>query len=261
MTTDRTTLLRTLAAIGAALAFWAQQSFAADKADAEEKAGVQVAAQILGAAPLHASADVQRYVNLLGNVVARSAGSQRRWRFAVVQSDSVNAFAAPGGYVLLSSGLMKLLDSEHELAFVLAHEIAHVDRQHHYKVIRRQQLAATALRELNEGEKDEDVTRLATASAQVYARGLDRRAEFEADGLGVEIMTRAGYDPAAAVDVLARLMALQGNDPRAELLFSTHPSPGERLDQLMAAGVESLPRPAGPNPKMDQRFARFRSQL
>lgn len=250
-----------LAFAATALALSCTSLHAADKPDAEEKTGASVAAQILGAAPLHESAEVQRYVNLLGNAVARAIGNPRRWRFAVVQSDAVNAFAAPGGYVLLSSGLLRLLVSEHELAFVLAHEIAHIDHQHHYKVIRRQRLADAALRELNDGERDEDVSRLATTNAQVYARGLDRRAEFEADSRGVEIMLRAGYDPAAAIDVLAKLMALQGNDPRAELLFSTHPSPGERLDQLMAAGIEALPRPAAASQEAERRFSRFRSQL
>jgi predicted Zn-dependent protease len=228
---------------------------------AEEQMGRSAAAQILGAAPLHESAEVQRYVNLLGNAVARNAGSKYRWRFAVVNSSAVNAFAAPGGYVLLSSGLLKLLDSEHELAYVIAHEVAHVTRKHHHKVIRRQQLADAARRELQAEETDQDLLKVTQMSAQIYARGLDRTAEFEADRLGVETMVRAGYDPTASVDVLAKLIALQGNDPRAELLFSTHPSPGERLDQLMAAGVEQLPRPGPTKPEMLKRFSNFQSKL
>jgi predicted Zn-dependent protease len=227
----------------------------------EEQMGRSAAAQILGAAPLHESADVQRYVNLLGNVVARNSGSKYNWRFAVVNSSAVNAFAAPGGYILLSSGLLKLLDSEHELAYVIAHEVAHVSRRHHHKVIRRQQLAETARRELEADETDKDVLKLTHMSAQIYAKGLDRNAEFEADRIGVETMVRAGYDPVASIDVLAKLIALQGNDPRAELLFSTHPSPGERLDQLITAGVEQLPRPGPAKPEMDARFAKFQSKL
>jgi predicted Zn-dependent protease len=239
--------------------FYTSKALAAD--NGEEQAGRAAAAQIIGAAPLHVSADVQHYVNLLGNSLARASGMQYRWHFAVISSDAVNAFAAPGGYVLLTSGLLKLLDSEHELAYVLSHEIAHVARKHHYTVIRRQQLADKTMQELQEGEQDKDVRNVTRMSAQIYARGLDRNAEFEADRLGVEIMTRTGYDPVASIDVLSRLVALQGNDARAQLLFSTHPSPGERLDQLIAAGVEQLPRPPAPKPAMDKRFETFRSQL
>jgi len=227
----------------------------------EDRIGRSAAAQILGAAPLHESTEAQRYLNLIGNAIARHAGSKYRWRFAVVDSTSVNAFAAPGGYVLVSSGLLKLLDSEHELAYVLAHEVAHVSRKHHHKVIKRQQLADIARRELQDGETDEDVLKVTQMSAQIYARGLDRNSEFEADRVGVEIMTRAGYDPAASVDVLAKLIALQGNDSRAELLFSTHPSPGERLDQLITAGVDRLPRPATTKSEMSRRFSEFQARL
>jgi predicted Zn-dependent protease len=238
---------------------WTIQCGAAEPG--EEQIGRSAAAQILGAAPLHESAEVQRYVNLLGNAVARNSASKYRWRFAVVNSSAVNAFAAPAGFVLLSSGLLKLLDSEHELAYVIAHEVAHVTRKHHLKVIRRQQLAETAHRELQAEETDQDLLKVTQMSVQIYARGLDRNSEFEADRIGVEIMTRAGYDPTASIDVLAKLIALQGNDPRAELLFSTHPSPGERLDKLIEAGVEHLPRPGSATGEMDKRFVNFKSKL
>jgi predicted Zn-dependent protease len=98
-------------------------------------------------------------------------------------------------------------------------------------------------------------------SVQIYARGLDRNSEFEADKVGVEVMTLAGYDPVASIDVLAKLIALQGNDPRAELLFSTHPSAGERLDQLITAGVDGLPRPATTKSEMSRRFSDFQARL
>jgi predicted Zn-dependent protease len=246
-------------AILIAFAVFGTQSHSADIS--EDRVGRSAAAQILGAAPLHESVEAQRYLNLLGNAIARHAGSKHSWRFAVVDSSSVNAFAAPGGYVLVSSGLLKLLDSEHELAYVLAHEIAHVIRKHHHKVIKRQQLADIARRELQDGETDGDVIKVTQMSVQIYARGLDRNSEFEADRVGVEIMTRAGYDPVASVDVLAKLIALQGNDPRAELLFSTHPSPGERLDQLITAGVDGLPRPAITKTEMSIRFSEFQARL
>ncbi len=226
----------------------------------EENVGQAAAATILGAAPLLDAASVQRYLNLVGNSVAAVSGSSYRWRFGAIKSDAINAFAAPAGYILVSSGLLKLVENEDELAFILAHEVAHVVRKHHYAVVKRQRLAEQASKSLQEIEKDDAIARLSGLSGQMYARGLDKAAEYEADRIGVEIMTRAGYDPAAAISVLEKLLAMQGNDPRAELLFSTHPSPANRLDQLVASGIDKLPRPK-PSAATDKRFKSFHSQL
>ncbi len=228
----------------------------------EEKVGKAAAAQVLGAAPLVAADAAQTYLNLLGQALAAQAGTSYRWRFGVVRSDAINAFAMPGGYVLVASGLIKTLESEDELAFILAHEVAHVARRHHYQVVQRQRLADQAARGLQTVTQDGETAKLAQASGQIYARGLDKTAEFEADRLGVEIMTRAGYDPAAALNVLDKLQRLKGNDPRAELLFSTHPSPAERMDMLLRAGIDKLPRPADkPQPGRQARFLKVLQSL
>lgn len=224
----------------------------------EEKVGKAAAAQVLGAAPLVASESAQLYVNLLGQALAVHTGANYKWHIGVIKSNAINAFAMPGGYILLSVGLLKILESEDELAFVLAHELSHVVRRHHYQVVQRQRLADQAAKGLQAVTQDGDTAKLAQASGQIYARGLDKSAEFESDRLGVEIMTRAGYDPAAAINVLEKLQRLQGNDPRAELLFATHPSPAERLDMLLQAGIDKLPRPsAKPNPNRQARFQKF----
>ena len=224
----------------------------------EEKVGRAAAAQVLGAAPLVASDAAHHYVNLLGLTLSAHGVANYKWHIGVIKSDAINAFAMPGGYILLSSGLLKLLETEDELAFVLAHELSHVGRRHHYQVVQRQRLADQAAKGLQTVTQDGDTAKLAQASGQIYARGLDKTAEFESDRLGVEIMTRAGYDPAAAINVLEKLQHLQGNDPRAELLFATHPSPAERLDMLLQAGIDKLPRPsAKPNPNRQARFQKF----
>lgn len=224
----------------------------------EEKVGKAAAAQVLGAAPLVTADSAQQYVNALGQVLSAQSGAIYKWRFGVIKSDAINAFAMPGGYILLSSGLLKTLESEDELAFILAHEVAHVARRHHYQVVQRQRLADQAAKGLVAVTQDRDTAKLAQASGQIYARGLDKGAEFEADRLGTEYMTRAGYDPVAAINVLEKLQRLKGNDPRAELLFSTHPSPSERLDMLLQSGIDKLPRPSGtPNPTRQARFQKF----
>lgn len=225
----------------------------------EERVGRASASQVLGAAPLIRTEATHQYVALVGMAVAVQAAVPYKWRFGVFRSDAVNAFAMPGGYVLLSSGLLKMLDTEDELAFVLAHEVAHVQRRHHYQVVLRQRLAEQASKSLSSAIQDSDIAKLAQASGQIYARGLDKSAEFEADRMGVELMTRSGYDPAAALSVLEKLQSLKGNDPRAELLFSTHPSPAERLDALLQSGADTLPRP--PTASLSKREARFRQFL
>ena len=236
--------------VGVGLAAWAQTD--------EEKVGKLAAAQVLGAAPLVQADAAQQYVNVLGQALAAQSGANYKWHFGVIKSDAINAFAMPGGYVLLSSGLLKSLESEDELAFILAHEVAHVTRRHHYQVVQRQRLADQAAKGLQSVTQDSDTGKLAQASGQIYSRGLDKSAEFESDRLGVEIMTRAGYDPVAAINVLEKLQRFKGNDPRAELLFSTHPSPAERLDMLLQSGIDKLPRPSDkPNTTRQARFQKF----
>ena len=188
----------------------------------EEKVGKAAAAQVLGAAPLVDADASQQYVNVLGQALAALSGANYKWHFGVIKSDAINAFAMPGVFILLSSGLLKTLESEDELAFIVAHEVAHVSRRHHYQVVQRQRLADQAAKGLQAVTQDGDTAKLAQASGQIYARGLDKTAEFESDRLGVEFMTRAGYDPVAAINVLEKLQRFKGNDPRAELLFSTH---------------------------------------
>jgi len=113
--------------------------------DEEARSGEDIAAPVLGAAPPWRNPAVQRYVNLVGRRVADQA--ERRdvaWRFAVIDSPSVNAMAFPGGIIVVTRGLYALLDTEDELAAVLGHEIAHVNRKHQWKVIRQQKLVAMA---------------------------------------------------------------------------------------------------------------------
>jgi predicted Zn-dependent protease len=225
----------------------------------EEKVGEAAAARILGSVPLVEVPAAQQYLNLVGSTIAKRSEASYRWRFGLIKTDSVNAFATPGGFVMVTAGLVKQLQSEDELAMVLAHEIAHVTRRHHYRVVLRQRLADKAAKNLQAATGEAADAALSKASAQIYARGLDKASEFEADRLGVELMTQVGYDPAAALGVLERLQQLKGDDPRAELLMSTHPSAADRLDMLLQSGIDQLPRPS-PDAVV-QRSARFKQFL
>ena len=225
----------------------------------EEEVGSVAAARIMGSAPLVDSPNAQRYVNLVGATVVRKADAPYKWRFGLIKTDSVNAFATPGGFVLVTAGLVRSLESEDELAFVLAHEIAHVLQRHHYRVIVKQRLAEKAMKSVQAASGSTQNAALSQASAQLFARGLDKSSEYEADRIGVELMTEAGYDPAAAISVLERLQKLKGDDPRAELLFQTHPSAFERMDVVFQSGIEQLPRPAIEG--VNRRTTRFKQFL
>ncbi|MEY4710885.1 MAG: hypothetical protein RIS88_335 [Pseudomonadota bacterium] len=218
--------------------------------DDEESAGRLWVARIMGVASLHASQDLQRYVNLVGSHLAARADASRTWRFGVLDTEAVNAFAAPGGVVLVTAGLLRQLSSEDELAAVLAHEISHVTREHHYQVIQRTRQYQTVVRGLR---VDPGLSR---ASAQLYARGLDAASEHEADVAGAQLLARAGYDPSAPLSVLEKLDALGPADPRVTLLASTHPPPRERMDHLVRAGIEKLPMPTASPQARHARFNR-----
>lgn len=208
--------------------------------DAEEEAeiGFEAAATLLGAAPMLDDAAMQRYVNRVGRWVAlQSERPALSWRFAVIDHPNVNAFAAPGGYVFITRGLLFQLRNEAELAGVLGHEIAHIVRKHHLEALKKQarlelagSVAATALEQRG---KDAGKYEWVTEGAKtLYTRGLDRDDEFEADRLGVVLAARAGYDPYGLPAVLQRLDSMSRDDGRLALLFKTHPAPADRLAQL-----------------------------
>lgn len=103
--------------------------------------GRQIAGNLLGAAPLVKDEGLQKYVNQVGRWVAlQSERPDLPWHFGVIESTDINAFAAPGGYIFVTRGLYGLLGSEAELAGVLAHEIGHVIRQHHLKLLQQSRL-------------------------------------------------------------------------------------------------------------------------
>lgn len=197
--------------------------------------GRGMAAGLLGAAPLLADAAAQRYVNHVGRWCALQSGRPgMNWHFAVLDDPDINAFAAPGGYVFVTRGLLGVAGSEAELAGVLAHEIAHVVARHHVKALRAQatqgllgEIAGQAL-----GGRGFDATPFITGGLGLLARGLDREDEFEADRLGVTIATRAGYEPYGLPRVLSRIGQMGRQAAGLELLTSTHPPAGERMARL-----------------------------
>lgn len=218
----------------------------------EEKVGNNAAAQILGAAGIYKNNNAQKYINLVGTNIANQVGQRYKWRFAIIDTDSINAFATSGGIIFLTKGLFNLLQNEDELAFVLAHEISHVTKRHHYQVVLKQRLVEKASENLKEMLSNNQ--ELSQLSGQIYARGLDKTAEYEADRIGATLMTRAGYNPSAVLAVSEKLKKLNGDDPQAQLLFATHPSPSQREDELISAGLDKLPIPNKTSLNREKRF-------
>lgn len=200
--------------------------------------GREIAGNLLGAAPLVKNAALQKYVNSVGRWVAsQSERPDLPWRFGIIESDDLNAFAAPGGYIMLTKGLYRKLDSEAQLAGVLGHEIAHVVKKHQLKVLQKQQLLNVGAGFLSgKYAKDNNLISKAIGSgAEISARSLDKSAEYEADRLGLSYSTRAGYEPYGLPDVLQALGHTSKNDDSVALLFKTHPHPDERLIALSDA--------------------------
>ncbi len=197
--------------------------------------GREITGSLLGAAPLVKDEALQKYVNQVGRWVAnQSERADLPWKFGVIDSADLNAFAAPGGYVLLTKGLYQKIQSEAQLAGVLGHEIAHIVKKHQLKVLQKQQLLGYGASRLSGlfGKKDKLAKKALNTGAEISARGLDKDAEFEADRMGLTLAYRAGYDAYGLPDVLQTIGQTNKSDSSVALLFKTHPSPDERLAKL-----------------------------
>ncbi len=197
--------------------------------------GREITGSLLGAAPLVKDTPLQQYVNKVGRWVAsQSERSDLPWKFGVIESNDLNAFAAPGGYVLITKGLYQKLQNEAQLASVLGHEIAHVVKKHQLKVLQKQQLLNVGSDWLKDkvSKKNALADKAIVTGAEISARGLDKEAEFEADRMGLVLAARAGYDAFSLADVLQTLGQTNQSDGSVALLFKTHPHPDERLAKL-----------------------------
>jgi predicted Zn-dependent protease len=215
----------------------------------EIRAGDQIAALYLGSVSLVADQELNEFVNLLGRHLAdQTERPELPWVFGVLDTDSINAFCTPGGKVFVTRGLYQILESEDELAAVLAHEIAHGVRQHHWKIVQKQKAAAQMIAKMqsNMRNANELFDQMNGIFTDVMTKGLDKRAEFDADRDGAVIAARAGYDSSALFGVLAKLDELKASEKTTELLFQTHPSPGERIDRLSIAFSNELEAAALP---------------
>jgi len=212
--------------------------FKKDTVEQEVAIGKTITGRLLDSSPLVKNDRLQYYVNYVGQWVASHAErTDITWHFGVIDSDRVNAFAAPGGYILLTKGLYKKLNSEAELAAVLGHEIGHVLKKHHLKILKKSSWMelGRVLAEHKLGGDSKAVDNLIGSGAEVMARGLDKNAEFEADRIGIVLAARSGYDAYALPIVLQDIGHASTQKADVALLFKTHPHPNERLNKLTVA--------------------------
>lgn len=192
------------------------------------------------------------YLEQVGQrVLAALPGRQFTYRFAVVDQLEPNAFAAPGGYIYVSRGLLALAQSEDELAGVIAHEIQHVERRHSVQQSRKELgLGLLALPgQLLGSIVSEDLAALAGKPFEAIAAGYSRDQEREADTLGQPLAAAAGYDPTAMALILDRMERFIGtltHEKRAPSFFDSHPTTPERVSTLTQRAA-SITR-AGPAP-------------
>lgn len=190
----------------------------------------------------------QNYLNEVGQkIVAVSDRKDIKYSFTVIESEEINAFAAPGGFVYFYTGLLRRMDNEGEMAAVMAHEISHVVARHSIKRVQTA-MGATLAYQLVFGDKGGE----ALSAAVGVGMGLlfadySRDAEREADKFGIHYMQRAGYDPNAAITMFEKLAAASGSGESSvfERLASSHPQTIERIANAKSDIVAAGKLPAG----------------
>ena len=175
---------------------------------------------------------VTKYVALVGAVLAQaSTRPSLKWEFIVLDTDGVNAFAAPGGIVHITKGALGLIKSEAELAGVLAHEVAHVTKKHTVNAIKKSKTVSLAA-DVAPGSNDY-ISALSKAAYQnIVENGFDRGDENDADQEGIRLANKAGYAPAGLATFLAKLAERNKGDGSRNGLFASHPETEERIEKI-----------------------------
>lgn len=213
------------------------RAYSQSDVEQELEFGREIAARILGRHKLHNDRALQRYVSRVGTLVARNGSRpELAFRFAVIESDVVNAYSTPGGYVFVTTAALRQMKSEAELAGVLAHEIAHVCERHIVRDLEirgRENAGVTSLAALIGGAGD--AARVAFARAVdravdiLFRDGYSRDQERQSDEDAVYFTLMAGYDPNGLVTLFQRISE---SKPK---VGKSYPSYDERLNLLQSA--------------------------
>jgi len=211
----------------------------------EVQMGQDYAQQINAQLPIVNDPEINRYINVLGDEIARrTSRADLDWRFYIVDSREVNAFAVPGGFVYVNRGLIERTSRMDELAGVLGHEIGHVVRRHSIKQMEKAQGANLGLTLAcvltNVCSSQVAGAAINIAGGAVFAR-FSRQDELEADQEAVSNTTRANISPQGIVTMFQKLIQERRSRPSAvEGWFATHPLEEDRIDRAQAT-INSIP--------------------
>ena len=212
--------------------------------ESEIRMGREYAQMVDSQAKLLDDPMVTEFVNRLGQNLVRNSDAQVPFTIKVIDSDEVNAFSLPGGFLYVNSGLILAADDEAELAGAMAHEIAHVAARHATRQMTRSQLASLLSIPLvlvggGAGMAIQSIARLAVPlSFTKFSRSF----EAEADYLGIEYMYEAGYDPQALVSFFEKIQAQEhGKAGRLARAFASHPQTADRVTKSQAEITRILP--------------------
>ena len=229
--------------------------------------GRSVAATLLTTFKPYENEAAMHYLNVLGQTLALASDKPETfggYHFIIMDTDEINAFAAPGGFVMISRGLLRCCRNEDALAAVLAHEVGHVESQHGLKAIKGSRLtgaltilALEAGKNLG-GQNLADVTKafegsITDITSSLVNKGYSSSLEYQADAAAVKILKRVGYNPAGLLDMLGQMK--QRMPPGSAGFGKTHPDPQKRINEI-SSGL-GAPAPLDEPAARQARFAAF----
>jgi predicted Zn-dependent protease len=232
--------------------------------------GRSVSAMILAKYTPSRDAKLNQYVNRIGQIIARVSDRPETfngYRFMVLDTPEINGFAAPGGFIFVTRGLIALCSSEEDLAGVIAHEVAHVVNGDGLKAISQANLtnalailgreaASTAISQAGAPEIGALTSAFGGSVTDVFKTmatdGYSRSQEYAADEYAITLLRRAGYNPRGLSNVLAKLEKVKGEGG----FFETHPSASDRLDEVSDVVKKDTDGPIVGEPVRGKRFSK-----
>ncbi len=213
----------------------------------EVQLGGEQAAQVNQQLPIVTDAQLTGYINQLGQqLAAQGARRDIPWHFYIVNTDVVNAFSLPGGYIYVNRGVIEHASNASELAGVVGHEIGHVEHRDQVAELERQQGANVGLTLayvlLGRQPSAIEQAGIQVGGSAIFAH-YDRGMESNADAEAVNLTTRAGYSPEGLVTFFQKLMNLEQSQPSAlAQFFATHPTDEQRIQATQQLINQSVPR-------------------
>lgn len=221
----------------------------------EQKLGAAVSEKIRERYGVVQDAAVHRYVSLVGAVMAQaSSRPDLPWTFIVLDVGSVNAFAAPGGYVHITRGALGLIESEAELAGVLGHELIHATEKHTIRAIQKSKAVQMGAEETLSGNAGLFERAVNATYENIVDKGFGRAEENESDEKGIVLANKVGYAPNGLGAFLTRIKERNSGSTEKKGLFASHPEMDERLKNLeKAIGAQKLTAKA----TLEDRYKKF----